>query len=458
MNIRYSILGGLGLFFLLLGFSACKKENIAPAEQEMAFVKFFGHTRDQEGQDLKRTADGGYLLLGSTNSYRNEAYYDMYVVKTDSFGNEEWSRKLGDANVDERGRSIVVLSDKSGYLIAGTRQEIVIRNGQIIYEPSRIVLYKLTLTGDIQQMVVLRSSLSQFSDFIHDIKEVPENFGGGFALTGKTTGISDKPGSQARDSTDILTVRLQSDFTMLWDRTYGFNGRDEGVSVEFIGNNVIVTGSSEENSNFLSRIIVIAYRQNTGGVVNQINENISTPGNTLAAGTCLMSSERLIVYAYQTSGSNAGDLILVDFDVADVTISQVGPIHYLGKNILNSGDFFINRLIGRSIVPAPEENSLVMTATHELALGNETVHSYKILLNRNEAAINLQWRNTFGSAGNSNRAGTIIRVEDPIPGTEQFRTNGYALTGTFSLGTNNMLGLAKINTLGSVRPSSLETE
>ena len=60
-----------------------------PPEEE--WNRAFGGTDDDRAYSVQQTANVGYVLAGCTASYCAEPC-DFWLVKTDSAGNEEWSR------------------------------------------------------------------------------------------------------------------------------------------------------------------------------------------------------------------------------------------------------------------------------------------------------------------------------------------------------------------------------
>ena len=76
--------------------------------------KSFGGDANEEGYDVISTSDGGYLFVGYTWSFGNQQ--QVYVIKTDLFGQLKWEKNYGGA-VWDVGNAVVETSD--GYVIAG---------------------------------------------------------------------------------------------------------------------------------------------------------------------------------------------------------------------------------------------------------------------------------------------------------------------------------------------------
>lgn len=82
------------------------------------WVKLFGGNNIEQGKAFIRTGDGGYLLVGYTNSFNLSNDYNGYLVRTDSVGNMLWSKIVGGNNWDLL-ESVAPCPDH-GFLLAGT--------------------------------------------------------------------------------------------------------------------------------------------------------------------------------------------------------------------------------------------------------------------------------------------------------------------------------------------------
>lgn len=70
-----------------------------------------------KGSSFEQTSDGGYIIVGTVTLYNPLAFQQVYLVKTDSLGNEVWSRHYGWGGT-EYGYCVEQTRD-GGYIIAG---------------------------------------------------------------------------------------------------------------------------------------------------------------------------------------------------------------------------------------------------------------------------------------------------------------------------------------------------
>ena len=76
-----------------------------------AFFKSYGGIGNDIGENVISTKDGGFCMIGATESFGN-GLTDLYVIKTDEYGVVEWHSTFGGPNIDY-GKSIVETNDSS---------------------------------------------------------------------------------------------------------------------------------------------------------------------------------------------------------------------------------------------------------------------------------------------------------------------------------------------------------
>ena len=85
------------------------------ADGNQEWFQTLGGAGQDSGNCVKQTSDGGFIVVGETESFGDNG--DVYLVKTDSSGNEEWYQTFG-ADEWDGGYSIDLTSD-GGYIITG---------------------------------------------------------------------------------------------------------------------------------------------------------------------------------------------------------------------------------------------------------------------------------------------------------------------------------------------------
>lgn len=126
------------------------------ADGELLWDKTFGGTGTEWAKDLIALEDGDFLLLGESNSYNDD--FDVLVIRIDADGNEVWSRTL-DTGASESGTA--VLEAANGDLLV---MAVISYPGDSsgMYRDTR--LYRLDREGDVLWNTLYRGDDKQAGD------------------------------------------------------------------------------------------------------------------------------------------------------------------------------------------------------------------------------------------------------------------------------------------------------
>src|SRR5471030_1514345 len=72
---------------------------INTSHSQITFQKTIGGTANENGNCVKQTSDGGYIMTGSTTSF-GAGMEDVYLVKTDASVTIQWTKTYGGTNKD----------------------------------------------------------------------------------------------------------------------------------------------------------------------------------------------------------------------------------------------------------------------------------------------------------------------------------------------------------------------
>jgi len=115
--VGFFVCGMMGIFGLpMKKVALLLLTTILQGQPDIFWTRTFGGSNSDYGRSVQQVSNGGYILTGSTTSFGNDSY-DVWLIKTDAQGNEEWNQTLGGSD-DDYGSSIQQTAD-GGYIITG---------------------------------------------------------------------------------------------------------------------------------------------------------------------------------------------------------------------------------------------------------------------------------------------------------------------------------------------------
>ena len=479
---------------LLFTYSSCRNDVIAPANQSVAFIKYYGHVSNQSGADLIATSDGGFLMVGSTNSFISRDEGDAFVVKTDSLGNEEWSVALGRTpddrtqlntgdrldgfyvRFDEAGKQAIEKPDQSGYLIGIDRTYVLYPNSTSLVgsrDETKIALYELDVAGGTVNSMELApgsASVTNHSQNISDIYIDTSSSIVKYIIGGVTTDVGLKPGDQSinalTDKSDLFIARLEEDFTITWtggSSSTGFQGADYGLSIHKVPLGYMLTsivdfnyGSSNINYEFFPAMAAVIYNESSGGIARVTYYGARDYRFDLGQSVHDEANQRITLFGHLASESptNPGQLAIIQIDES-TTMQSVGSnpdAQGFTYYDVNGTAARITPYKAASINLLPNGEGFILASTFD----RNSLESNICLLQVDAQfdVASTDWPYYFGADSpdptfaTQDQAGTILPISQTVTGTSQVELSAYVFTGTFGLGTNNMIGLVKLNPSG----------
>jgi len=180
------------------------------SDGSLAWEKTFGGNGDDGATSIQQTTDGGYIVAGYTDSF-GAGGSDAYVLKLNSDGSLAWQKTFGESGHD-RAYSIQQTTD-DGYIVAGYTDTFGADNHDI---------YVLKLNSD-GSLAWEKTFGGNHYDGAYSIQQTTD---GGYIVAG---GYITSFGAVDRD---IYILKLNSDGSLAWEKTFGGNNYDEAYSIQ----------------------------------------------------------------------------------------------------------------------------------------------------------------------------------------------------------------------------------
>lgn len=282
-----------------------KKEIVNPPTLQWQIN--LGGSRNDEVNSAQKTSDGGFIIAGSISSVdgifagNHSTNYDIWVVKTDATGTIQWQKTYGGTNSDTAA-SIKTTAD-GGYIVTGTTFS---SNGDVTgYKGNGdIWVIKINATGGIQWQKTFGGTKT---DMAAAIEQNPD---GGYILLGSTNS-NDGDVTQNSGEFDIWGVKFNATGAIQWQKTFGSNTDDFASNFQLNSDgSIVISGNTKVNrviNNFSSNSSdeIYIFKINSGGLL-QWQKTFGGNGTDIATKTLSTLDGGLLIGGF--SNSTDGDI------------------------------------------------------------------------------------------------------------------------------------------------------
>jgi hypothetical protein len=364
------------------------------------FTRHYGSAEFDRGMYVSHTSDSGYIATGYSGMPGN---YDLYVLKTDGDGNEQWHKTYG-GNKLEVGWSIHELNDK-GFLLHGSTASKDTTKRDDIY------LLRLDARGNVMWEKTFGNQL--YERTTHLLFTTDNHY----LLIGQR--------NINADNIDSYIIKIDTAGNLLWEKTYGGPLMERTFyGAETPAGEFLISGSVLPYKNNKADILLIKISKNGDLLWTKTygEENVHDIIHSFGLNR---DRKTFTAIGYIESGKPGfHDALFMQFD---------GEGKLLRKQTHHSGEDL-------RVMHAEETNDggFIATGFTRKDIDNELYDAVLIKLDRSG---HTEWLKTFGTPGKDDQGYWIITNAD----------GGFTITGyTHSHGMNGDLWLIKTNANGVV--------
>jgi hypothetical protein len=325
--------------------------NIINPFEPITFEKRFGGNGEDVANSIELTADGGYIVCGSTTSY-GIGDRDMFVLKVSADGEIEWTGTYGTTSW-ERIHGIKQADDGS-YFLAG-----YIEGGFGFFDMEVIKI------DSIGNLIWRRNIGGIEADELRGISMAPD---GGVIVSGYTA-------SFGFGSKDIYLVKFSSEGVKEWEKIIGTSEEDHNYrNIISTQGNIFLAGFSIYGAYWDATITktdslgnVLWAKRYGGGGLERIHSILELADDGL-----------IVVGQTQSFGSGGDDILVIRTD-------------YLGAVLWSKTFGGFNNEAAYSIVQTVDDGYNIAGYTNSYGFGG-----YDVFLMHINSSGNLQWFRTFG--------------------------------------------------------------
>jgi len=211
---------------VVLIFSLLGSFSFAQSTSLIEWQNTLGGSLSEEAHSVQQTSDGGYIIAGYTRSTDGDvsSYHggprDCWLIRLDGSGNLLWEKTYGGSDLDEA--YAVQQTSDGGYIVVGRTES---DDGDVsgYHGNQDLWVFKLDPSGNMIWQNALGGSSGESA------RSVQQTTDGGYLIVG-TTSSNDGDVSASNGGSDFWFVKLNSAGSLVWQITLGGTGHETAWS------------------------------------------------------------------------------------------------------------------------------------------------------------------------------------------------------------------------------------
>ncbi|MDC6350537.1 hypothetical protein PP178_03160 [Zeaxanthinibacter sp. PT1] len=311
----------------------------ADASGTVSWSRSYGGTKEDLGQSLVQTKDGGYAVIGYAMSddgdaSNNEGFHDNWILKLDESGNVEWQKSFGYVGHDHA--YDLVQTDDGGFFFVGFL-DVTAANGQgndgkaPFLTRHGVGEFWATKLGPDGQLQWRRYFGGSNNDRAHAVAKARD---GGFVITGFSES-DDFDVSGSKGSYDFWVLKISDIGELLWERSYGGSGIEISYDIAatedggyvIVGNSI--NGDGDVSVNYGESDVWIIKIDDNGSLLWE--RSIGGTGFDTARSINTGSNGDLIISGYSNSSDGHLHMNYGENDAWVIRTNQQGELIWKGS-------------------------------------------------------------------------------------------------------------------------------
>ncbi|UCE07940.1 MAG: T9SS type A sorting domain-containing protein, partial [bacterium] len=365
----------------------------------LTFEKILGTLEGDGASDVRPTTDGGFIICGSTDNIDEEAN-DAYLVKTNTYGEIEWTEVYDSDDNDENSddfSSVIPVTD--GYIAVGNTD-----NGSRDLD---LWIVKTDLNGVFQWDLLFGGTDNDAASVIESTND------GNFIIAGYTFDTSGETGRNG------YLIKINGEGTELWSQIIGGSDGENFSSVKQTADNGFILCGTISTGGIGSDMYLV--KTNSSGEVSW-EKQYGNAGeeNVDVAGSVVIAPDGGFVVAGRTTsfGAGANDVYVIKTDANGVQNTTWGDKTF-GEEHHDGASEVITTSDGGYLIVGSIENHY-----EPLPINDWYSDVYIIKLDQNG---DFEWDNVYG--GLRGEGASMVRELDDGSFIICGRTSSYGSSG-----------------------------